>query len=93
MVFDWHDGKSEECLQERGFDFAFAARLFDDEMEEFLRCSRGLRRRASHRVGQIDGLMFAVVYTQRDDVRWIISAFRCRERELERWKRRAEDSR
>lgn len=30
MNFEWDEGKSERCLAERGFDFAYAARAFFD---------------------------------------------------------------
>ncbi len=30
MKFEWDDAKSEACLRGRGFDFAYAARVFLD---------------------------------------------------------------
>jgi hypothetical protein len=30
MEFEWDESKSESCFQERGFDFAYAARAFFD---------------------------------------------------------------
>lgn len=30
MHFEWDEAKSEACFQERGFDFAYAARAFFD---------------------------------------------------------------
>ena len=30
MDFEWDESKSERCLAERGFDFAYAARAFFD---------------------------------------------------------------
>jgi hypothetical protein len=30
MNFEWDEAKSETCFQERGFDFAYAARAFFD---------------------------------------------------------------
>ena len=88
MDFDWHDSKNEECLAERGFDFAYASRLFDGETVEFPDERENYGETRIIAFGHIDGLMYAVVYTDRADVRWIISAFRCRQRELKRWQRR-----
>ncbi len=34
MRFTWDPAKSERNLTERGFDFAFAARIFDGEVIE-----------------------------------------------------------
>ena len=87
MVFDWDDGKSERCLRERGFDFDYAARLFEGETEQFQDDREEYRERRFIAFGHIEGLMYAVVYTDRDGLRWIISAFRCRQKELDRWKR------
>lgn len=88
MEFDWDDAKSDRTLQERGFDFAFASRLFEGQVEEFIdeRTDYGEARIIAF--GTIDGLAYAVVYTMRDETRWIISAFRVRSKELERWKGR-----
>jgi uncharacterized DUF497 family protein len=30
MDFEWDEAKSEACFNERGFDFAYAARAFSD---------------------------------------------------------------
>jgi hypothetical protein len=30
MQFEWDEAKSEACFQERGFDFAYAAKAFFD---------------------------------------------------------------
>ena len=89
MLFDWDEAKSERTLRERGFDFEFAAHVFDGEIEEFVDERQDYGEERIIAFGTVAGEMMAVVYTRRDDVRWIISAFRCRRRELERWKRRA----
>ena len=90
MLFDWHDEESDDCLRERGFDFDFASHLFEGAVEEFTDDRRDYGEARTIAFGHIDGRQTAVVYTQRDEVRWIIAAFRCRERELDQWKRRAE---
>lgn len=89
MLFDWDEGKSERNLRERGFDFEFAAHVFDGGTEEFVDGREAYGEDRIIAFGRVEGEMYAVVYTQRGNVQWIISAFRCRPRELERWKRRA----
>lgn len=89
MLFDWDEGKSESTLRERGFDFEFAAHVFAGDTEEFVDARQDYGEERVIAFGHVEGEMIAVVYTQRGDVRWIISAFRCRQREVERWKRRA----
>ncbi len=89
MLFDWDDEKSDKNLRCRGFDFEYAAHVFDGETEEFIDARDDYGEIRIIAFGYIDGKMYAVVYTQRDDVRWIISAFRCKSKELGRWKKRA----
>ena len=89
MLFDWDDGKSDRNLRERGFDFEYAAHVFDGPTEEFFDEREDYGEERMIAFGYIESRFYAVVYTQRDDVRWIISAFRCKARELRRWKKRA----
>ena len=82
MLFDWRDEKSDECLRQRGFDFNYAALVFAGETEEFEDNREDYGETRTIAFGEIEGLLYAVVYTQRDAVRWIISAFRCRQKEV-----------
>lgn len=90
MNFDWHEVKSEACRHERGFGFAFAARVFAGPVQEQVddRWDYGeVRMRA---LGEIDGSLYVVVFTDRLDadgevVRWIISARRAHEKERRKW--------
>jgi uncharacterized DUF497 family protein len=85
MEFDWHDAKHEKNLQERGFGFDFAAQIFlgrvltqVDDREDY----GELRIKA---IGEADGIVLAVIYTDRDDVRWIISARKANRKERALW--------
>jgi uncharacterized DUF497 family protein len=74
IVFEWDEAKSAANLKERGFDFAYAARIFERPTleSEDERADYGERRiRAIGRVGE--DVLF-VVYTWRREVRRIISA-------------------
>ena len=90
MLFDWNDEKSDRNLRCRGFDFEFAGHVFDGETEEFIDDREDYGEVRVIAFGRIEGRLYAVVYTQRGDVRWIISAFRCKPKELRRWKKRAD---
>ena len=90
MQFEWDSAKSETNLSERGFDFAFAARIFegrtveaDDQREDY-----GERRIIA--VGVIDGVTLTLVYTDRtsgaDTVRRIISARKSNRHEKARYR-------
>jgi uncharacterized protein len=80
-VFEWNEIKSRKNLRERGFDFAFAARIFEQDVleQEDLRHEYGARRIIA--LGEIEGEVFVIVYTWRGTSRRIISARRANRRE------------
>jgi uncharacterized DUF497 family protein len=85
MEFDWHDAKHEKNLQERGFGFDFAAQIFlgrvltqVDDRDDY----GELRIKA---IGEVDGIVLVAIYTDRDDVRWIISARKANKKERALW--------
>ena len=74
MEFAWDKAKSEHNFQTRGFGFDFAALIFSglvleapDDRQDY----GEIRIRA---IGQAQGFVLAVVYTDRGDTRRIISA-------------------
>lgn len=85
-LFSWDEAKSADCLARRGFDFAYATRLWERPVLE-----REDRRFAYGEIriqalGEIEGRCFVVVFTWRDDVRHIISARRAHAKEAARWR-------
>ena len=78
---EWDRAKSERCLAERGFDFAFAARIFDESQywEEPSRQKHTEPRFIA--IGPVDGLLLTVVWTPHGRKRRIISARRASRRE------------
>jgi len=86
MVFEWDPKKSEANLRDRGFDFEFAALVFEGPTieKEDRRRAYGEKRIAA--IGLADGVHLTVVYTDRIEpegglVRRIISARRSNKRE------------
>ena len=74
MEFEWDEAKSERNLRERGFDFAYAAGIFEGLVIETIddRLDYGEERVIA--IGETGGSVLVVVYTDRDGVRRIISA-------------------
>lgn len=75
MEFEYDEDKSQANLDNRGFDFVFAARVFNDEacVEEIDdRFDYGEDRFKA--IGMIDEMIYVVVYTPRDGSIRIISA-------------------
>lgn len=87
LSFDWHDAKSDECLRERGFDFAFAIQLFSGQFFEKEDARRDYGEKRMQAVGMINDERFMVVYTQRAGVTWVISARRMHLKEWNKWLR------
>ena len=82
MIFEWDDVKSWLTFKERGFDFAYAARVFADKrrLERIDgRHDYGEERRQT--IGEVDGRVFFVAFTQRSDAVRIISARRAHDHE------------
>jgi uncharacterized protein len=85
MEFDFDPSKSEKNLRERGYDFAFAARVFLGRTVEFQDVRRNYGEVRMIAIGDIDGRVYKVVYTDRGDVRWIISSNPASRQEKRRW--------
>lgn len=78
---EWDEAKSERCFAERGFDFAFAERIFD-ESEYWEEPSRQKHREPRFvAIGRVAGLLLTVVWTPRGRRRRIMSARRASRRE------------
>ena len=86
MEFEWDEAKSEACYAERGFDFAYAVRVFLDRgrlIEPDDRFDYGEPRQRV--LGRIDGRVFVVVYTPRGRRFRLISARKANRREVRRY--------
>ncbi len=82
MEYEWDGAKAAANLARHGVPFAYACRVFADPRRVEFDASRPrdgeLRRKC---VGHIDGKRFVVVFTERGDVRRIISARRTNAKE------------
>jgi uncharacterized DUF497 family protein len=90
MLFEWDEAKSRRNVNERGFGFEYAARIFLGPTLERLDDCREygeVRIQALGRV--IDDILF-VVYTDRGDARHIISARLANRKERRLWQSFAE---
>jgi uncharacterized DUF497 family protein len=83
MDFEWDEAKSEVCYRERGFDFAYAARAFLDANRIVQTDTRWQYGEDRFRLmGQIEGRVFVLVYTERRHTYRIISARKANQREI-----------
>ncbi|UEM07896.1 BrnT family toxin (plasmid) [Skermanella rosea] len=74
-MFEWDEAKSDRCLRERGYNFAFASGIFDGPILEWDDDRRNYGERRVVAVGRVRGFVLVVVYTLRGDVRRIIPSW------------------
>ncbi len=85
MIFDWHDEKHSKNLRERGFGFDLAATIFAGVVLEQRDDRRDYGEVRIRAIGEADGNILVVVYTDRSEVRWIISARLANRKERTSW--------
>jgi len=85
MRFDWDDAKGERNRRERGFGFDFAALIFEGDTIEWPDDRRDYGEARVRAIGEVDGLVLHLVFTDRGDVRRIISARLADRKERNRW--------
>jgi uncharacterized protein len=73
MDFEWDRAKSEENEVERGLPFELAALLFDGPVIQRVDDRRSYGERRIRALGMVGGVTLHCVYTQRGEVRRIIS--------------------
>lgn len=92
MKFEWNETKSDACFRDRGFDFAYAAFAFADPnrvIRQDTRQSYGEDR--YQLIGNIEGRLFVLVYTSRNNMIRIISARKANQREVKQYENRSQD--
>jgi uncharacterized DUF497 family protein len=88
MDFDWDTAKHERNIRERGFGFDIAALIFTGDTIEVEDTRTDYGECRMQAIGDVDGTILFVVYTDRGDTRWIISARKANRRERARWHER-----
>ncbi|MBI4967840.1 MAG: BrnT family toxin [Rhodospirillales bacterium] len=73
-MIEWDQAKSRRNFRERGFDFAFAAAIFEAPTLEMDDDRFDYRERRIRAIGQVEDQILCVVYTWRGIRRRIISA-------------------
>jgi uncharacterized DUF497 family protein len=85
--FEWDEAKSLDCFEKRGFDFAFASRLWERRVAEREDNRRDYGEVRIQALGTIDAQYFVVVFAWRGTVRRIISARRASGRDVGKWQK------
>lgn len=85
MKFTWDEAKSERNFQTRGFGFDFAALIFSGSVLEAADTREDYGEIRLRAIGQIQGFILVVIYTDRGDTRRIISARLANKKERALW--------
>ena len=85
MDFEWDARKSRRNEVERGFDFWFAIRIFIGRTVEIPDTRRDYGEVRVKAIGQVGSTLYVVVYTDRGDVRRIVSARLANHKERALW--------
>lgn len=85
MDFEWDDAKDAKLRAARGFGFADVIGIFEARtiIRPDLRKNYGEMRMVA--IGRIEGRLFTVVYTDRDGVRRLITAWPSSDKERASW--------
>lgn len=85
MEFDWDDAKSERTRRDRGFGFDDAIRIFKGSVVEWPDTRREWGEVRTVAIGKLGDQILAAIYTDRGDVRRVISARVARRKERRLW--------
>lgn len=85
MEFEWDAGKSNRNRDVRGFDFTFAAGIFRGGTIEAVDARREYGELRIRAIGEAEEIVLVVTYTDRGDVRRIISARPANRKERLQW--------
>ena len=83
MEFDWDDTKYRKVLNERGFDFNYASRVFSDPNRVVEADNSHDYKEDRFRIyGMIEGRVYILVYTMKGGTSHIITAWKANKREV-----------
>ena len=92
QIFEWDAEKSDACVRLRGFDFAYAASAFADLHRIVRQDNRDDYGEDRYQlIGRIEGRLFVLAYTPRNDAIRIISARKANPREVRRYENRPQE--
>jgi uncharacterized protein len=86
-VFEWDEEKSRWNLENRGFDFLYAARIFDGVVMEREDRRRDYGEARIVAVGSVGPDVLTVVYTRRGETRRVISARAANRKERDEYRK------
>jgi uncharacterized protein len=88
VEFDWDPAKHDKTRRGRGFGFDYAVRMFAGPTVEAIDRRRDYGEERVRAIGEVDGRVYVLIYTDRPGIGWIISAWKASGKDLGRWQNR-----
>jgi uncharacterized DUF497 family protein len=87
LLFEWDDRKNEKTLRDRGFDFAYAAKIFRGDVLEDEDDRKAYGEKRIRAIGKVGEGFITIIYTWRGERRRIISARPAHRRERDGYRK------
>ena len=88
MEFEWDEVKRDEIYRKHGVDLLQAALIFENDVLEQEDTRRNYGEKRMIALGMADGEVYIVVYTKRDEVYRLITAWKGGQRDREAYENR-----
>lgn len=88
MEFEWDEVKRDEIYRKHGVDLLQAALIFENDVLEKEDTRRNYGEKRMIALGMADGEVYIVVYTKRDEVYRLITAWKGGQRDREAYENR-----
>ncbi|WP_107670954.1 BrnT family toxin [Cyanothece sp. BG0011] len=85
QVFEWDENKRQANIEKHGIDFADIRPILSNPIIEFIDNRKDYGEIRTILLGQIEGRVLYVVYTQRGSIKRIISARKANKREQRKY--------
>lgn len=86
MRFRWDEAKHQGNILRRGYGFDDSTRIFAGPVLEWEDVRQDYGERRMIAVGKAEGKVLTVVYTDRGDVRWIVTSWPSSRKERRLWR-------
>jgi len=88
VEFEWDETKRAEIYKKRGVDLLEAALIFENDVLEKEDTRRDYGEKRMIALGMADGEVYIVVYTMRDNVHRLITAWKGGKNDREKYEKR-----
>ena len=85
LIFEWDNQKAETNINKHGVDFVDAVQIFQGHTAEAIDDSEDYGEERIRAIGQHNGAVYVVIYTEREGAIRIISAWKANKNDREKY--------